>query len=261
MKSLKFKAPLAEAVLSGEKTSTIRLNDEKNITVDDVIEFINSDTKLAFGTAVVESVLIKRLGDLTEEDLRGHETYSSTEEMYKVFKGYYGADAGPHSHAKIIHFKLNKYEEPQKPAHLAQTYDKLKLFADGGSRGNPGPSSAGFVLFDMDGNVVKKDGVYLGITTNNQAEYHALKTGLEGAKLLGASEVEVYMDSLLVVNQMKGLFKVKNRDLWPIYESIKEYASQFKRITFNHVPRELNKEADAMVNQILDETAKSNNKP
>ena len=128
----------------------------------------------------------------------------------------------------------------------------IKLYCDGGSRGNPGPSASGYVLLDQNDTVIKKSGVYLGVTTNNQAEYQSLKFGLEEAKKLGAHSVDVYMDSMLVVNQMKGIFKIKNRDLWPIHQSIKETAKQFKKVTYTHVPRELNKLADAEVNETLD---------
>lgn len=134
---------------------------------------------------------------------------------------------------------------------------EVKMYADGGSRGNPGPSASGYVILDQDDNVIKKSGVYLGVTTNNQAEYQALKFGLEEAQKLGAKEVDVYMDSLLVINQMKGIFKVKNRDLWPIHVSIKEIATQFKKVTYTHVPRELNKLADAEVNTTLDAELKA----
>jgi ribonuclease HI/pterin-4a-carbinolamine dehydratase len=149
-------------------------------------------------------------------------------------------------------------KEKQEPVGAVPTriYKEVKLYADGGSRGNPGPSASGYVLMDIDDTVIKKSGVYLGITTNNQAEYQALKLGLEEAQKLGAREVDVYLDSLLVINQMKGVFKVKNRDLWPIHEAIKEQAKNFKKVTFTHVPRELNKLADAEVNEILDAEAK-----
>ena len=126
---------------------------------------------------------------------------------------------------------------------------QAKLYTDGGSRGNPGPSALGYVIYDLQDNVVKKDSFYLGITTNNQAEYQALKEGLEAAQKMGVREVEVYMDSLLVVNQMKGLYKVKNRDLWPIYQSIKDMLGQFAKVNFSHVPRALNAVADSMVNE------------
>lgn len=142
-----------------------------------------------------------------------------------------------------------------KPANIPK---QIKLYGDGGSRGNPGPSASGFVLMDLDDNILLKAGVYVGITTNNQAEYQSLKFGLEHALQLGVEEVFVYMDSLLVINQMKGVFKVKNQDLLPHYLAIKELATKFKKVTFTHVPRELNKLADAEVNTTLDaETAKA----
>ncbi len=143
------------------------------------------------------------------------------------------------------------------PIISAAKADKhIKLYADGGSRGNPGPSASGYVLMDMNDSIIFKSGVYLGITTNNQAEYQALKFGLLEAEKLGAREVDVYLDSLLVINQMKGIFKVKNRDLWPIYEAIKEQVTHFTKVRFTHVPRELNKLADAEVNEVLDAEAK-----
>lgn len=129
---------------------------------------------------------------------------------------------------------------------------EVQLYADGGSRGNPGPSASGYVLLDMDGNAVHEQGVFLGITTNNQAEYQALKFGLEAALRHQARSVHVYMDSMLVVNQMKKIFKVKNRDLWPIHDAIQQLLPKFEKVSFDHVPRELNKLADAEVNKCLD---------
>jgi ribonuclease HI len=105
----------------------------------------------------------------------------------------------------------------------------------------------------MDGKVLHEEGVFLGITTNNQAEYQALKLGLEAAlHKFHAREVHVYMDSMLVVNQMKRIFKVKNRDLWPIHDAVQQLVPQFAKVSFDHIPRELNKLADAQVNKCLD---------
>lgn len=147
-------------------------------------------------------------------------------------------------------------EEP-KPATLVEKnttrVTEIQLYADGGSRGNPGPSASGFVILDMAGNVLYEQGVYLGITTNNQAEYRALKLGLETAlNKFQSRDVHVYMDSMLVVNQMKRIFKVKNRDLWPIHDAITKLIQSFEKVSFDHVPRELNKLADAEVNKALD---------
>ncbi|HEY4963311.1 MAG TPA: 4a-hydroxytetrahydrobiopterin dehydratase [Candidatus Saccharimonadales bacterium] len=146
-----------------------------------------------------------------------------------------------------------------KPNDTKKRYKKLKLYADGGSRGNPGPSASGYVIFDEAEKIIVDRGVYLGVTTNNQAEYTALKLAIENCIELGALEVEVLMDSLLVVNQMKGIFKVKNRDLWPIHDAIKTMAETLKHVSYQHVPREYNKLADAAVNRALDEELSSNN--
>jgi len=155
---------------------------------------------------------------------------------------------------------LYAHQAPQaaKSAGLNIHPEKVKLFGDGGSRGNPGPSASGFVVLDMEDNVLVDQGVYLGVTTNNQAEYTALKLGLEECLKMQVKEIEVYMDSLLVVNQMKGIFKVKNRDLWPIHDAIKTLATKFEKISFSHVPREFNKLADAAVNRALDDHLAAN---
>lgn len=261
MKTLKLDHELAQAVIAGTKTSTWRLFDDKNLSVDDEVILIDKvdsrkhNTWLAIGRARINQITEKRLGELTEENWAGHERYSSDEEMYQTYRQYYGPKVGPDSPIKLISFSFKPYDSPREPDIPSTDVKKVKLFADGGSRGNPGPSASGYVLMDMDNNILFKSGVYLGITTNNQAEYQALKFGLEAAQKAGAREVAVHMDSMLVVNQMKGVFKVKNRDLWPIHESIKELAIQFKKVTYTHVPRELNKLADAEVNTTLDAEA------
>lgn len=127
--------------------------------------------------------------------------------------------------------------------------------ADGGSRGNPGPSASGFVIKTADEKLLAEGGKYLGITTNNQAEYQAVKFALEKALELGAQHAQVRLDSLLVVNQLNGIYQIRNRDLWPIHSAIKELVTKFRKVTFTHVRREFNKEADLMVNKILDEQA------
>ncbi|MHB1864987.1 MAG: reverse transcriptase-like protein [Candidatus Saccharimonadales bacterium] len=132
-------------------------------------------------------------------------------------------------------------------------YYKLKIYADGGSRGNPGPSASGYVIMDEEDKILVDMGVYLGVTTNNQAEYTSLKLAMEECLKLGAREVDVYMDSLLVINQMKGVFKVRNRDLWPIHDAINGLAKGFKKVSYQHIPRELNKLADSAVNRAIDE--------
>lgn len=128
----------------------------------------------------------------------------------------------------------------------------VKLYTDGGSRGNPGPSATGFVILDFNEKILNKGSKYLGITTNNQAEYTALVDGLKKCQDMGVEELEVYMDSLLIINQMKGSYKVKNADLIPLYQSAIQLSHNFKSVSYTHVRRELNSIADALVNECLD---------
>ncbi len=126
------------------------------------------------------------------------------------------------------------------------------IFADGGSRGNPGPSASGFVIMDNKNNVLARGGEYLGITTNNQAEYHGVRLGLEKALEMGLKSVDFRLDSMLVVNQMNGVYTIKNRDLWPINERIRDLMSKFDHVSYHHVPRDMNQLADSEVNKTLD---------
>lgn len=143
-------------------------------------------------------------------------------------------------------------EQLVMPVPSGSTLAKAKLYADGGSRGNPGPSASGYVILDMEDKVVKEEGIYVGLTTNNQAEYKALEVGLRAALELGVRDLQVYMDSLLVVNQVQGIWKVKNAEFLPIINAIHESLKQFDHVSLTHVPRALNTLADAMVNQCLD---------
>lgn len=125
------------------------------------------------------------------------------------------------------------------------------VYTDGGARGNPGPAASGFVIYDG-GEIIAREGKYLGIATNNQAEYNAILLGLEKAQNLKIMELDCFLDSELVVKQLKLEYKVKNKDLAAIFLKAWNLSKKFKRIKFHHIPREKNKEADAIVNEILD---------
>lgn len=129
----------------------------------------------------------------------------------------------------------------------------LQIFTDGGSRGNPGPSASGYVILTEDETILEAGGEYLGVTTNNQAEYQAVELGLQRALKYRPRRVDFFIDSELVVKQMNGQYKIKNRDLWPIHSRIKELAAQIDSVSFTHVRREFNQLADDEVNKILDE--------
>ena len=132
----------------------------------------------------------------------------------------------------------------------------LVLHTDGASRGNPGHAAAGIVLADGQGTVLVRDAAYLGVLTNNQAEYRALILGLHAAARYNPASVRVYMDSELVVRQMRGEYRVKHELLLPLYEQACAAARALPHVTFANVPRSENAEADALANAALDEHAR-----
>jgi len=132
---------------------------------------------------------------------------------------------------------------------------KATLFADGGSRGNPGPAAGGAVLFAEDGSALAEVGEYLGIATNNVAEWRALLAGLAKARELGIDDLAVRLDSELVVRQLSGVYRVKHADLIPLANKAKTLLRGFHSVDIQHVRRKDNAAADAVVNQVLDEAA------
>jgi ribonuclease HI len=129
---------------------------------------------------------------------------------------------------------------------------KLVVHVDGGSRGNPGPAAAAAVLSTPDGEVVDEVHELLGVATNNVAEYRALLLGLQRARELGATEVEVVNDSELVARQVNGIYKVKHPDMRPLHLQALGALRGFDSWVVRSVRREQNAAADALVNQALD---------
>ncbi|HVA37797.1 MAG TPA: ribonuclease HI family protein [Candidatus Dormibacteraeota bacterium] len=129
------------------------------------------------------------------------------------------------------------------------------IHADGGSRGNPGPAAIGAVVAETDGRVVQEVSAYIGRATNNVAEYRALIEGLRAALELHFEAVRVRMDSELIVRQLLGEYRVKNEGLRPLYEEARRLLARFASVDLQHVPRSLNREADALVNRALDARA------
>jgi len=129
---------------------------------------------------------------------------------------------------------------------------KVVVHVDGGARGNPGPAAAAAVVSAPDGQVLDEAAELLGETTNNVAEYRGLLLGLERARALGATSVEVINDSELVAKQIGGAYKVKNEVLKPLYERALRELQAFEEWSIRSVPRAKNKAADALVNKALD---------
>jgi ribonuclease HI len=131
------------------------------------------------------------------------------------------------------------------------------VYTDGGARGNPGPAAIGAVVLDASTDPPTRLAVVsrrIGVTTNNVAEYEAVIAGLEAAAQLGARVVRVRADSMLVVQQLKGTWKVKNPNLRELRERALRQIDRFAEVDVEHVPREHNADADALVNAALDAT-------
>jgi len=130
--------------------------------------------------------------------------------------------------------------------------NKLTIFTDGAARGNPGPAAIGAILKDEKGNLAASISRCLGATTNNQAEYRAIIAALEKALSLGAHQVMLYSDSELVVKQINGQYKIKHAALRPLYSEVVKLAGALESFKIAYIPRERNKEADALANKALD---------
>jgi ribonuclease HI len=149
-----------------------------------------------------------------------------------------------------------RFPEPPRPrAEAARGGDvtRVRVYSDGAARGNPGPAGAGAVIYDAAGNVVEELGKYLGVNTNNFAEYMGLLIGLRRARELGAREVEVFADSELMIRQLSGRYKVKAENLKDLHRQAVALLAGFERVKLAHVPRTMNAHADEMSNRAIDE--------
>jgi len=132
---------------------------------------------------------------------------------------------------------------------------RLMVFSDGGARGNPGPAAAAFLILSEEGRILKTHRRFIGLCTNNQAEYRALIAALESAAALNSEEVTCHLDSELVVKQLTGEYAVKNSELSLLWRKVRELRKHFKEVKFVNVPRTNSfiQRADELVNQTLDE--------
>jgi ribonuclease HI len=259
MKTLKFNHDDAAEILGGKKDTTWRLYDDKDISVDDRIKIIDKVQEdvpgswQVIGQGKVTEIIEKKIGSLTKNDMTmaGHQEFKSLDDALQTYQSYYGDRVTLDTPVKIIRFEFSP--TTGETATAAMLLEEAKMYTDGGSRGNPGDSSCAFVICKMDDTVVEKSGYYMGVATNNQAEYLGMIKGLERCRDLGINRVNLNSDSQLVVNQMNGFYKVRNQELAPLHQQLKDLAASFEKVNFSYVPRELNKEADREVNRILDE--------
>ncbi len=132
------------------------------------------------------------------------------------------------------------------------TANSIIINVDGASRGNPGPSGIGYCIHDIDGRIVEKGGEFIGFATSRMAEYYAMRKGIERATELGYKTARFISDSLMVVNQLNGVFRVKNQDIMQVYRDIQDKIKFFDAVSFIHVSRSQNAIADSEANEAID---------
>ena len=133
---------------------------------------------------------------------------------------------------------------------------RLTIFTDGGARGNPGSAGIGAVIKDEQGRLLAFVSRYIGRATNNQAEYQAVLAAMEEAQRFSPAAIDFFLDSELVARQLSGAYKVKNRELAPLFVKVHNAGLSCPKIVYHHVPREQNREADKLVNQAIDQALK-----
>ena len=138
---------------------------------------------------------------------------------------------------------------------MSASSKKVIIYTDGGSRGNPGPAACGFVITSDNGTQLVAKGLFLGKATNNIAEYTGILRAFQHAKDLGADKIQLFSDSELIVKQINGQYRVKNACLKEYYDQIMNILTCFSSWQVTHVYRDKNKEADALVNKALDDSA------
>lgn len=132
------------------------------------------------------------------------------------------------------------------------TATSVAIYVDGASRGNPGPSGIGYNVVDVDGHTIERGGKFIGFATSRVAEYYAMRNGVNLAIKLGLKTVRFVSDSLMVVNQLNGIFAIKNQDILPIYQDIEDKLKNFEAVSFTHISRSSNSVADHEANAAID---------
>lgn len=218
-----------------------------SINLKDVITFL----------ALEGSVQLSNLYIIYELSLKGDikPSLSSRYTAYKFVKDFSSANVQLNeASASVIEIE----EEKTSPSYISSrdTANSVIINVDGASRGNPGPSGIGYCIHDSDGRIIEKGGEFIGFASSRLAEYYAMRKGIERAIELGYKTVRFVSDSLMVVNQLSGIFSVKNQDILPVYQDIQQKLSNFEAVSFAHVHRTQNAAADFEANAAIDRTLK-----
>lgn len=179
-----------------------------------------------------------------------HDRYSA----YKFLKDYGSVNL---NEATMTVLEIEKGEITHSQISPRGVANSATVYVDGASRGNPGPAGIGYYIVGEDGQMIKRGGEFVGFATSRMAEYYAMREGIEQAIELGFKSARFVSDSLMVINQLNGIFTIKNQDIVPIYNDIQEMLKKFEVVAFTHVPRLQNSAADKEANIAIDKVLKN----
>ncbi len=216
----------------------------KKTELHDVITFMAQNPSL--GASQLSNLYI-----VYEITLNGG-TRIHAKERYSSYKFINPEDMGSYRLDEASAIVLEMEERISEHMNYKEVANSATVYVDGSSRGNPGPAGIGYRVVGENGQVLAEGGEFIGFATSRVAEYYALKEGCEQAIALGLKSVRFVSDNLMMVNQMKGVYKVKNRDLLPIYDDIQKLLTNFEACAFMHVAREQNTRADRQANLAIE---------
>ena len=214
-----------------------------NLRLKDVITFLATEDSSQLSNLYI----IYELGIAGDIKPAPRERYTA----YKFVKDF----ANSNVHLNETSMSVIEIEEEKTSLGRISSRDtanSVTINVDGASRGNPGPAGIGYCIHDDKGQIIEKNGEFIGFATSRVAEYCAMRKGVERAIELGYKTCRFISDSLMVVNQLNGVFNIKNQDVLPIYKDIQEKLQQFDAVSFTHVPRNKNAIADAEANAAID---------
>lgn len=186
-----------------------------------------------------------------EGDINPDQRYSA----YKYVKNFDQANIAL-DEASMSVIEIEEGKTVSNRASSRETANSVTVNVDGASRGNPGPSGIGYCIHDENGHIIEQGGEFIGFATSRVAEYYAMKKGVSRALELGYRKVKFLSDSLMVVNQLNGIFSIKNQDIIPIFQDVEKEISKFEAVSFTHVPRSKNVVADYEANKAIDDILK-----
>ena len=222
--------------------------DANSVKLRDVITFLAPE-----GSSQLSNLyIVYELGIAGDMKPRPRDRYTA----YKFVKDFVNSGIKLSGTSQTV---IEIIDEKSMTSHISSrdTANSVIINVDGASRGNPGPAGIGYCVHDNSGQIMEQDGEFIGFATSRVAEYLAMRKGVDRAIELGYKTVRFVSDSLMVVNQLSGIFSAKNQDIMPIYNDILGKLDQFDAVSFSHVSRSKNQIADAEANAAIDRILKN----